>query len=72
MWYRGSNKPCVLLPLCSIVVSGVAPFEEDGWDEIRVGDVPMRIVKPCSRCKMPTIDQVGGLWRAGGPLKGAS
>ena len=29
---------------------------EDSWKRIQIGDVTMDIVKPCSRCVIPTID----------------
>ena len=46
----------------NIVVSGdvLDAFEEDGWDTITIGDMPFKIVKPCSRCVLPTTDQVTG------------
>lgn len=40
----------------NIVVSGCAPFAEDNWKKIRIGDLSFRLVKPCSRCIMPTIN----------------
>jgi len=43
-------------PPPSIVVSGTEAFSEDGWEEITVGSLPMKMVKPCSRCKIPNID----------------
>ena len=42
----------------NIVVSGLNPFEEDEWDEIAIGDTHLKIVKPCKRCEVTTIDQV--------------
>ena len=53
----------------NIVISGSgAPFLEDQWDRIKLVSaaedassyVSMRIVKPCSRCKIPTTDQLTG------------
>jgi uncharacterized protein YcbX len=41
----------------NIVIEGCAPFAEDMWDDIRVGEVPMGIVKPCARCVMTTVNQ---------------
>lgn len=41
----------------NIVVSGCGAFEEDEWRNVRVGDIGMRVVKPCARCKIPTVDQ---------------
>jgi uncharacterized protein len=34
----------------NLVVDGCPPFAEDGWRRIRLGDVELEIVKPCSRC----------------------
>jgi uncharacterized protein len=44
----------------NLVVSGTAPFEEDSWDIIQIGTVPFKIVKPCARCVMITVDQETG------------
>lgn len=41
----------------NIVVSGTAAFEEDLWKVIKIGDVQMSIVKPCSRCSITTTNQ---------------
>jgi len=40
----------------NIVVSGCEPFAEDNWRRIRVGELTLRVVKPCSRCVIPSID----------------
>jgi uncharacterized protein YcbX len=40
----------------NIVVSGCDPFEEDSWKRISIGSVKLDIVKPCSRCVIPTIN----------------
>lgn len=40
----------------NLVVSGCQPFEEDQWRRIRIGQVEFELVKPCSRCVIPTID----------------
>jgi uncharacterized protein YcbX len=44
----------------NLVVEGAAPFEEDGWGEITVGEVCFRVVKPCARCPIPNVDQRTG------------
>jgi hypothetical protein len=49
---------CVLCVCVSIVVEGVEAFAEDSWSEIRIGDMEMRVVKPCARCKVPNTNQV--------------
>ena len=45
----------------NIVVKGCNPYEEDTWQRVRVGAVPLDVVKPCSRCQIPTTDQATGL-----------
>jgi uncharacterized protein len=45
----------------NIVVSGSGAFDEDKWKEIRVGDLILRIAKPCSRCITTTVDQATGI-----------
>jgi uncharacterized protein YcbX len=40
----------------NLVVAGCPPYAEDGWRRIRIGDLGFRVVKPCSRCVIPTID----------------
>jgi uncharacterized protein YcbX len=40
----------------NLVVEGCAPYAEDGWRHIRIGDLTLRVVKPCSRCKITTVD----------------
>ena len=41
----------------NLVVRGAAPFEEDGWREVRIGETRFRVVKPCARCVITTVDQ---------------
>ncbi|MGE0352335.1 MAG: MOSC domain-containing protein [Gemmatimonadales bacterium] len=45
----------------NLVISGTVPFAEDGWREIRIGTVPFRVVKPCSRCVLTTVDPETGV-----------
>ncbi|MBR0567400.1 MOSC domain-containing protein [Azoarcus sp. L1K30] len=52
----------------NIVVTGCAPHAEDDWRVIRIGEVVFRVVKPCSRCAIPTIDPATGL-RGPEPLR---
>ncbi len=44
----------------NLVVQGCAAFAEDDWQEMRIGDLRFRIVKPCSRCTIPGIDPATG------------
>ena len=52
----------------NIVVKGCAPFAEDTWNRIRIGDVELAVVKPCARCEVTTIDKET-LARTKEPLK---
>ena len=42
----------------NVVIDGGAPFEEDGWPTVRIGDVDFRATMVCDRCVMTTIDPV--------------
>jgi len=44
----------------NLVVSGCAPFAEDGWPGFAAGGVEFRVVKPCARCVITTTDQATG------------
>jgi len=44
----------------NIVIEGCEPHAEDGWDRIRIGEVPFRFAKPCARCLVTTVDQTTG------------
>ncbi len=52
----------------NLVVRGCQPFEEDTWKRIRIGEVELALVKPCSRCEVTTIDQESAV-RGKEPLK---
>jgi len=53
----------------NLVVTGAAPFAEDGWDSIRVGEALIDIVKPCARCAITTVDQSTGIRSGAEPLR---
>lgn len=42
----------------NIVITGAAPFAEDTWKRIRVGEIEIDVVKPCSRCAITTVDAI--------------
>jgi uncharacterized protein YcbX len=47
----------------NFVVSGAGPYAEDSWKSLKIGGgdgegIPFEAVRPCSRCKVTTIDQV--------------
>jgi len=44
----------------NLVIEGSTAFAEDGWKRIRIGDIEFRVVKPCSRCILTTIDPQSG------------
>jgi uncharacterized protein YcbX len=41
----------------NLVVAGCEPFAEDGWRRVRIGAVDLRVVNPCARCAITTVDQ---------------
>ena len=45
----------------NLVVSGCEAFSEDSWRSIRIGTIPFRVVKPCDRCVITTVDQNSGI-----------
>jgi len=44
----------------NLVIEGSAPYAEDQWKRIRIGDIEFRVVKPCARCIMTTVDPQTG------------
>ena len=52
----------------NLVVAGAAPYAEDGWGRIRIGDAVLRAAKPCGRCEVTTTDQATGEMRGPEPL----
>ncbi|MEK9137047.1 MAG: MOSC N-terminal beta barrel domain-containing protein [Bacteroidota bacterium] len=45
----------------NLVVRGCTPYEEDTWNKIVAGGVTLHVVKPCTRCVIPTIDPDTGI-----------
>ena len=41
----------------NIVISDCEPYAEDQWQEIKIAGITFSLVKPCSRCIIPSIDQ---------------
>lgn len=41
----------------SFVVRGTAPWAEDDWTRIRIGEVTFRMAEPCGRCVVTATDQ---------------
>ena len=44
----------------NLVINGKNAWEEDNWKNIKIGEVILRVVKPCARCIVITIDQKTG------------
>jgi len=53
----------------NLVVEGCEPYAEDTWKRIRIGDLTFRVVKPCSRCVIPTVNPETGQREGNEPLK---
>lgn len=45
----------------NLVIEGAEPYAEDDWGRLRIGDVELERVKPCSRCAIPTLDPQTGM-----------
>jgi uncharacterized protein len=41
----------------NLVVGGGAPYAEDAWHRVRIGDIVLRSAGPCARCPITTTDQ---------------
>jgi hypothetical protein len=44
----------------NIYVEGPPAFDEDSWAEVRIGERVLRVVKPCPRCAVITVDPATG------------
>ncbi|MER7515478.1 MOSC N-terminal beta barrel domain-containing protein [Streptomyces sp. NPDC126499] len=44
----------------NVVVDGTAPWAEDDWRRLSIGDVTFRVAKSCGRCVVTTTDQLTG------------
>ena len=41
----------------NLVFGGGEAYEDDSWEQFRIGNVPFRAVRGCGRCVLTTIDQ---------------
>ncbi|MEU6980685.1 MULTISPECIES: MOSC N-terminal beta barrel domain-containing protein [unclassified Streptomyces] len=41
----------------NVVIDGTAPWAEDGWRRLSIGEVTFRVAKSCGRCVVTTTDQ---------------
>lgn len=53
----------------NIVIAGVSAYAEDQTHELQAGNVILRIVKPCTRCAIPTTDQDTAERKSDQPLR---
>lgn len=44
----------------NLVVSGGLPYDEDAWQQFRIGAMTFYGVKPCGRCVLTTVDPATG------------
>lgn len=44
----------------NLVFNGGAPFAEDKWEKVKIGEAVFKVTKPCARCVMTTVDQQTG------------
>jgi uncharacterized protein len=44
----------------NIVLEGLSAWDEDRIDTLTIGELTLRLVKPCTRCTIPSIDQRTG------------
>ncbi|MBI6852807.1 MOSC domain-containing protein [Pseudomonas lijiangensis] len=44
----------------NLVIEGAEAFAEDNWKRIRIGEMEFRLLKPCARCILTTIDPATG------------
>jgi uncharacterized protein YcbX len=44
----------------NLVLQGLPSFAEDRISELEIGDLRLRLVKPCTRCVIPSLDQRTG------------
>jgi uncharacterized protein YcbX len=53
----------------NLVLDGLPAYGEDQIDELAGGGIRLRVVKPCARCQITTIDQGSGIGTGDEPLR---
>jgi uncharacterized protein YcbX len=53
----------------NLVITGCEPYAEDRWKNFQIGDIRLRIAKPCSRCAITTVDPETGKYAGKAPLR---
>ena len=44
----------------NVVITGLAPWAEDRIESLRCGPLTLKLVKPCTRCSIPSVDHESG------------
>ncbi|MBP8307921.1 MAG: MOSC N-terminal beta barrel domain-containing protein [Burkholderiaceae bacterium] len=52
----------------NVLIEGVEPYEEDLIESLETGLVALRLVKPCTRCSVPSVDPILGVPTSIDPL----
>lgn len=52
----------------NIVMAGLPAWDEDHINSLTIGEVVLKLVKPCVRCQVTTTDQVSGMRLSDEPL----
>jgi len=53
----------------NVVLDGIEPYGEDAVHELRAGPLTLRLVKACTRCTIPTTDQLTAARDPAEPLR---
>ncbi len=53
----------------NLIISGAAPYAEDTWSSLRIGDIRFRTAGPSDRCLVTTTDQRSGERAGKEPLR---
>ena len=53
----------------NLVIKGAAAFAEEAWTHLHIGDIPIELVKRCTRCVMVTVDPARGVFDGSEPLR---
>jgi uncharacterized protein len=53
----------------NLVIEGWEPYDEDRVDELQIGAVRLKLVKPCARCRITATDQISGVFHGEEPLR---
>ncbi len=53
----------------NVVIDGCVPYAEDTLTALSGGSVKLRLVKPCTRCAITTVDQATGVATGDEPVR---